>query len=197
MRRLSLAAAAATCFAVTNLCGAQQEPATFDAAWEQAQGVVDTMRAARAAVSDLQARLGQETDQTVRADLEKKLDVELKSVAKIRQDLATKVEGVLKLAAPTTAIEDLNRVRYLKCYLKYDKGDYVEAAEQGEFVSMRYPASEVARPCATIALASYLQLYKAKKTDAAKMLLLANHIVATWPNHPDAAMARGALDLLK
>jgi hypothetical protein len=197
---IRLAAAAlvvVSCFAALRLSAAEPEPETFGTAWEKAMGVVEAMRAARASADELQTQLGKATDRNNRADLQKKLDEELKSVARIKQDLARKIEVALKLAEPTTAIDDVNRVRYLKCYLKYDNGDYSEAAEHGEFVAMRYPASEVARPCAKIALASYMQLYREKKIDAAKVRLLANHIVATWPKHADAVTARELLNQLK
>jgi hypothetical protein len=177
--------------AVKTLCG--QEPESFGEAWKTVQEGVEAMQAGRASAKALQTRLDNETDETARVDLQKKLEDANKAVAGIQLDLATKVEVALKKVEPTTPIDDVNRARYLKCYLKYYNGDLLEAAQLGESLTMQHPKSEVGLPCAKIALASYVHLYRAKEGDAAKVKLLANHIVANWPNHPDAATARGIL----
>lgn len=174
-----------------------QEPKPFGEAWRKAQEGVEAMQAGRASAKDLQTRLDLETNEMVRAVLQKKLDDANKLVAEVRRDLTTKIDVALKKVEPTTPVEDVNRARYLRCYLKYDNGDFLEAAQQGEAVTMQHPKSEVALPCAKIALASYVHLHRAEKGDAAKAKLLANHIVATWPNHPDAATARALLAGLK
>jgi len=185
----------AICLMAASVCVAQPKRDTFATAWEDTKKAIDAMQAARSSAGDLRTRLGQESDPNVRAELQKKLDEEVKSATRIKLDLAKRAEAALKLVEATTAIDDVNRLRYLQCYLKYEDGEYLQAGEIGELVAMKYPGSDVARPCAKIALASYLNLYKAKKVGAAKVSALANQIVATWPNHPDTAIARDILRL--
>lgn len=179
-----------------------EEAATFDSASQQATAEVDTLRALWSESAALREKIAVESDPNAKAELQKQLDNAIQSVADSKKRILTHVDAALKLADANVEVERVNQMRYLRCFVNYDDGEYVAAGAQGEFVALTYPADKAALPCARIALASYIHLYRAKsglERDAAKakIVVIANHIVATWPNDPAAAEARPFLAALQ
>ena len=68
----------------------------------------------------------------------------------------------------------------------------------GEFLAMKYPQAQGARPCAKIAMASYLKLYALAKPDerdfeSQQVVKICDYIVKTWPREAEAEDALNTL----
>lgn len=103
----------------------------------------------------------------------------------------------LDLADAETPIEDVNFVRYFLCYLYYTLGDFPRAAVMGEWLARNYPQASIARNCANIAMAGFVQMYNSaepasggrKPWETEQMVRIATYIAETWPEQPEAADA--------
>jgi len=163
-----------------------QQPATFAEALERGKTALDDMSVKEtqirvAPAMKLEAQIPK-LQQEVQADRDR---------AKHDFDLA------MKLRDSSTPLEDLNGARYYLCFLDYQLGRYYDAAVLGEFVARHYPDSAGARPCARIALASYLQGFNdrderaaaSREVDRQKMTQLVEFMAKHWPAEPEVEEA--------
>lgn len=174
------------------------EPKTFEEAKTNGQEAIQEMQAANTIARALGPRVAAEKDPKAKAEAAKQLADSQKSAADNKDKALYYFDYALRLADEKSSLDDLNLIRYLLCYLKYSDGHYFEAVVLGEFIARRYPASSGARPCAKIALASYLKLYTENKTDnkefeSGKIVDVADYIVQTWPDQPEAEEALNTL----
>ena len=109
----------------------------------------------------------------------------------LRDEAIASFERTMSLRDAETKIEDVNQVRYYLCYLYFQAGRYYDAAVLGEFLARRYPESGGARPCAKIAMYSYLQSYNSappseRDFDTKQMVSIAEYLAEQWPDQPEA-----------
>ena len=178
--------------------GEKPDPQTFDAARQAGRDALDAYQTAAVAVTQLSKRLaaapaGQEKD-----DLQKQLDEAQQALTTTQADSLKYFRLALQLADQDTSIEDVNVVRYFLCYVYYIQGQYYEAALLGDFIARRFPASAGARPCAKIALASYLKLYDENQTadkqfESNQVIAIADYTVTKWPDQSEAIDALSTL----
>jgi tetratricopeptide (TPR) repeat protein len=174
------------------------EPKTFDEAKTNGQEAIQEMQSAQTIARALGPRVAAEKDPKAKAEAAKQLADSQKAAAENKDRALYYFDYALRLADEKSSIDDLNLIRYLLCYLKFTDGHYYESVVLGEFIARRYPASSGARPCAKIALAGYLKLYTENKTndkdfESAKIVDVADYIVKTWPDQPEAEEALNTL----
>src|SRR4029079_7252916 len=122
-------------------------------------------------------------------------------LAELEADVAKKsaqafayCQRAIELSDTKSNLEKLNLVRYMLSYFHYAKKQYYEAAVIGEFLARKYPDAAKARPAAQIALTSLDALYREHKQagetdltfESGKLTDLANYILKTWPDQPEA-----------
>jgi tetratricopeptide (TPR) repeat protein len=174
------------------------EPKTFDEAKQAGRDALQAAEIAKTILRDFPSRIQKEKDEAVRADLQQQLDEAQQSLESSQDDAIRYFRLALKLADDQTSLQDVNIVRYFLTFLHYSNADYYESALAGEFVARRYPDSSGARPCAKIAMASYLKLYteepsEDKQFETAHVIQIAQYITDTWPDQPEAVEALNTL----
>jgi hypothetical protein len=178
---------------------AQQD---FEDARDQAFDAVQALRAKQKEVDELSDRVAKATNAQMKTGLLQQLDAAAKTAAQSRERARDALRSALKHADRQTLSDDLNLIRYFLGYISHNEGNYFESAVLGEFVAMRYPQSAVALPCAKIALASRMSLYQEcqdqdRKFEMAQIVAVAKYLLATWPNRPEAELARKALTIFE
>ncbi|HJN07174.1 MAG TPA: hypothetical protein QF564_00665 [Pirellulaceae bacterium] len=173
-------------------------PTTFAEAKNAGKEALDSIPPATLVVTKIPARIAAEKDATVKAELQKQLDAAKQTLATAQDDAMGYFRDALRLADDDTSNEEITVVRYFLCYLYYTRKDFFDAGLMGEFISHRYPGSAGARPCAQIALASYLTLYdenqsEDKSFEISRIVSIAEYTVAKWPDQPEAADALNTL----
>lgn len=120
---------------------------------------------------------------------------QLEQREKDKQQSLTEAIDYFRLAlsfGPEEATPDeVNTTRYFLCYSYFNHRDYYDALTVGEFVARRYPAFELAKPCAQLALEAARQIYFAdQQGDRAfqtrQLEQMAGLITQKWPNSADA-----------
>jgi len=108
----------------------------------------------------------------------------------------------LRLADESTALEELNSVRYYLCWLYWDDHRIEDAAVMGKFLAQRYPQSKHAAEAAKVALAAYERLYNRANSsgqpvegtyESQSLEEMTRLIVSRWPGSPEAATALNLL----
>jgi hypothetical protein len=178
--------------------GEKVVPTTFAEAKNAGKEALDSIQPAKLVVAKVPARIATEQDATVKAELQKQLDTATQTLATAQDDAMKYFHDALQLADADTSADEIMVVRYFLCYLYYTRKDFQHAALLGEFISYRYPRSTGARPCAQIALASYLTLYdedqsEDKSFEIKRIVSIAEFTVSKWPNQPEAADALNTL----
>jgi cellulose synthase operon protein C len=121
-------------------------------------------------------------------------------IAEIKADIDQKTEQAfalcqraIELSDAKSNLEKLNLVRYMLCYFHYAKQNYYEAAVLGDFLARKYPDAEKARMSAQLALDALYRQSKQAGGDTTfeigKLTDLANYMLKTWPDQPEAGMA--------
>jgi hypothetical protein len=174
-----------------------EEPTDFAEARTGGRDALEQIQLLRANIPKMEA-------QAKKATGKNKTELEAQ-VAKAKDNLAQHQENALKyfrralaLADEDTSINDKNIIHYFLCYLYYMDESYYNAAVVGEFLATHYPSGTGARPCAKIAMASYLKLYKANESDdrdfeIQKTVDVADYIVRKWPTQPESQEALNTL----
>lgn len=159
----------------------QTEPNNFADARVRAKNELDAMIVA---------------DGSIKAAQETKKDAE--KIPQWEQERQRALEAAMKyyrlalsLRNREIPIEQVNDCRYYLCFLNYDDARYLDAAVIGEFVARNYPDASVARPCAKIAMAAYLQAYNTapaedRAFETARMVGIAEYIASKWPLEAEA-----------
>ena len=178
--------------------GDKPEPKTFAEAKQAGRDALQAAEIAKTVLRDFPPRIQKEKDESVKADLQKQLDEAQESLETSQADALRYFRLALKLADAQTDVRDVNIVRYFLCFLYYGNQDYYESAVAGEFVARRYPDSSGARPCAKIAMASYLKLYaespaEEKPFETAQIIGIARYITEKWSDQPEAVEALNTL----
>ena len=126
-------------------------------------------------------------------------------IAELKANLAQQTDQAfalcqraIELSDAKSNLEKLNLVRYMLCYFHYAKQNYYEAAVLGDFLARKYPDAEKARMSAQLVLdALYRQSKQAgggdTKFEIGKLTDLANYMLKTWPDQPEAGMAADLL----
>jgi hypothetical protein len=178
--------------------GDKPEPKTFAEAKQAGRDALQAAEIAKTVLRDFPGRIQKEKDETVKADLQQQLDEAQQSLETAQADALKYFRLALKLADNQTDVRDVNIVRYFLCFLYYGAEDYYKSALAGEFVARRYPDSSGARPCAKIAMASYLKLYaespsEDKEFETSQIIGIANYITEKWSDQPEAVEALNTL----
>jgi len=178
------------------------EPKNFADARKAGKESIDEMQAANALVKSLPDRLKTLKDPAERTETQKQLEDAQKQATAATDDAVRYLKMAMGFVEPDTAVDDVNLVRYLLCFLAYTKADYYEAAVLGDFIARRYPDSQGARQCAKITMASYIKLYGAKDPknpeekkdfEAQQIIAICKYITQKWADSTEAAEALNTL----
>ncbi|WP_425617969.1 hypothetical protein NA78x_001661 [Anatilimnocola sp. NA78] len=178
------------------------EPKNFADARKAGKESIDEMQAANALVKSLPERLKTIRDPAEKAEVQKQLQDAQKQATAAGEDAVRYLKLAMGFVEPDTAVDDVNLVRYLLCFLAYSEADYFEAAVLGDFIARRYPDSQGARQCAKITMASYIKLYgekdpknpdEKKDFEAQQIISICKYITQKWPDAAEAAEALNTL----
>ena len=169
-------------------------PRTFREASDAGHEAIDAWKAAHLLVGRLPARLEQEKDLQVKAELQKQLEEAQHTLRASEKEAVDYFLLALRAADEKTPVEELNAVRCSLASLYHNRAMYYEAAVLAEFVARRYPSSPLAVPCAKIALASYLELYGEnaagdRQFETEHVIAIGQYLADRWPDRPEAGEA--------
>ena len=171
--------------------GEKPDPQTFDAARQAGREALDAYQTAAVAVAQFPKRIAQAPAGAEKDELQKQFDEAQATLATTQADALKYFRLALQLADRDTSIDDVNVVRYFLCYVYYIQQQYYEAALLGDFIARRFPGSAGARPCAKIALASFLKLFdentsEDKQFEISQIVSIAEYTADKWPDQPEA-----------
>jgi len=176
--------------------GATRRVLTFDDARQAAKESFELYNASRSSQAQLRGQLAK-APAGKKAAIQKDLDESKKAEAAAFEEAVDYFKEAVTLADDETKIDDINLLRYYLCYLYYVSQDHMSAAVQGEFVARRYPSSSASRQCAKIAMAAWVQLYKAAAGDDEfeknQCIEIAKYIASQWSGETEGADAINTL----
>jgi len=148
-------------------------------------------------LSVLGGRLQRVESAEQRADIETQQADAEKSLVHHRRASFQAYRAALQLADESVADEDLNAVRYYLSFLHYQAADYYDAVVMSDMVVTHFAESAVARRCAKISLASYVNLLQQAQRRGDEDLTfetkgleaIAQKIVKKWPEEVGAQEA--------
>ena len=172
-------------------CGLNDEPKTFQAAYDLGKEALSSYNAAKLAIPSAE-RNNPPAVPELKAQME---------------DGKDEARRYFQLAA--ALVEDdtdpklVNEIRYFLCWLYWEAEDYYRAAVLGEFLARRFPDLPTARSAAKISMASYERLANLAVSasnnkdrgdfEAGRMAKMAELIARRWPGTEDADSAFGVL----
>ncbi len=173
-------------------------PKTFDEAKNAGREALGMMESTKIVMEEFPERIAQETDATIKADLEKTLNTAEQQFAQHRNDALVAFQAAVELADKEIPLEELNAVRYYVTFLLFEEGEYPDSYVIGNFVARRYPDSLSAKEAGRIAMAAALKIFTAAEGDDKefeKQLVtgIAKYMVDTWAGEPEANEAVAAL----
>jgi hypothetical protein len=159
-----------------------KEPTNFAEAMEKATRAYDKM-----AEKNQQAKLAND------GVLGEKKDVPgfMKEAADARAEALKYFRISLGFHDENTTLDDTNTVRQYLSVLEFYAKNFYEAAILGEFLATRYPNSGGARQGATVALASYLEMYNdpdmlaTRAFERQRMTDIAEYMLKRWPGESE------------
>jgi len=171
-----------------------QEPLNFADAKDAGKAALKAWQAAPKRAKELPALIAAEKNE------EKKLELQVELAAVQEMVKAGPVKSLeffqkaLQFVKLDTPISDVNVVRYYLGYLYYLEKDLVRAGIVGDFVARKHPSDEVARHCAKIALASYVQEYIGSKSEDKSLeshliLEFGRYVATQWPDTDEGVLA--------
>jgi tetratricopeptide (TPR) repeat protein len=173
------------------------EIGTFDEALNAGLEAISDAKTAEFLLESVQERLNKETNPEYRKEFAAEAAGARENIAISNQKAREMFELALDLANAETPLDELNQVRYSLAYIYFTQGDYYESAALAEFVGRRNPESTWAQKAAQLTLASFWKLYEATAANrdfaSSHIVSIANYIVDTWPDAPEAADAINAL----
>jgi hypothetical protein len=174
------------------------EPRNFAEASTAMKDTVEAMQAADLDLKNLPQRIQSESDQAAKAALQKQFEEAAKTVQESHGAALRYARLALRFASRETDVNDVNLVRYVLAYLLYAQGDLHQAATVGQFLAERYPEGPGARPCANIAMKSYLRLFDGsapenRAFESARLISICSYITQKWPDQPEAEEALNTL----
>lgn len=164
--------------------------------------IINQMQEAQAILNANSENLAKQVDAAEKDRLTKKIEDAKKQVEGFRDDAFAYYSQALSMAGPDTDIAAVNGIRYLLCYLSYQKQDYYNCIVYGEFIATRFPQQQFARSSAELVMNSYVQLARElalanKDSDRSwengRITEFSKYIVKQWPNEPEASKALGQL----
>jgi TolA-binding protein len=105
------------------------------------------------------------------------------------------LRAALGKANPARDPDQANEARYLLAFALYSAGRYIEAAVLADFLARRYPDWESSQTAAEIGMGAMSMSYDrlegpGKGEDLRRLEALADYTVSTWPDAPQADVAR-------
>ena len=175
-----------------------KEPTNFVEAKAAGKDAIDAVEVAKRVLELIPARIAQEKDAKIKADLQKQVEEAKQTLATGRSKALDSFRLAMKFVEADTPLAEVNAVRYYLCYLYYENNDLYSAAMLGEFLARRYPSATGARQCAKIAMASYIKLYSEEQSEdkafeSDHTIRIAEFITETWPDQPEAEDAFNTL----
>jgi hypothetical protein len=180
------------------VAAADKDPKTFREAHDFGKEALDSIRPAQMVMRMVPPRIKQETDSSIREELEQQVREAQETLATAKLRAMRYFKAALRLSNDETSEDELNAVRYFLCYLNYEEGNYFDSLALGEFLAFRYPESPGARQGALIAMASCQKLYAEEKGDdkefeSQRIQRVAQYIVDKWPDQKEAEEALNTL----
>lgn len=110
----------------------------------------------------------------------------------------TLLRHAIKRADPAKEPVKANEARYLLSYAYYSSQRYYESAVLAEHLARRYPTREFSDKAADLGLNAYSMAYNTynaidRASDLDRLVDLARHIIATWPDSEQGDTARNLL----
>jgi tetratricopeptide (TPR) repeat protein len=169
---------------------ANEEPKTFQEAYDLGKDALASYNAAKLAVPSAQ-RNNPEAVPELHSQMEQG-----------KNDARRYFRAASTLVEDDTDPKLLNEIRYFLCWLYWESQDYFRAAVLGEFLARRYPDHAAAASSAKLAMASYERLYSQALAGGAsadtdfesrRMAEMAEFIARRWPGTEDADAAQSVL----
>jgi hypothetical protein len=160
---------------------------TFADAFQAAIEAFDSLRA-----TSVGLKIAEENgDQEALAELERTKQQQLETAMAVHRDAFAIADDVKP--------EELTTLRSNLAYLKWEAGQYYDAAVLGEFLAKADPKGAVGRQGARIAMESFAKIYAESRSndksfEEAQVRRIAEYILSRWPEQEDAEFA--ALKLL-
>ncbi len=173
-------------------------PKNFDEAKGAGDEAITQMTDANQMVTANGIALGNETDPAKKDLLAKEIDASKKQSEELRDEAYQYYMMALKLATPETEMATINKLRYLLCFLSFQKQNYYDAIVLGEFVARKFPQADNARSCAELVMVGYVQLARENMTtdkswENNQIISICQFMVQQWPNQPESDKALGTL----
>lgn len=158
----------------------------------------DQLAAAEAGVQRIRERLEASADGGSQSDLQETFQAAKTTAKKAQTQAFEAYRKALRLADSDSPPQDVNLARYMLTYLYFQQAEYYDAALLGDFVARRFPKGNVARKCAELTLASYVQLYNAssdqdRSFEIDQIVACGQRILDKWPNYPEGEQAAATL----
>lgn len=170
---------------------AKPDPKTFVDAYQAGRDAMTVLQQQKAMMNILTKRLESTDDPDAKKEIQAKTAETKEAMIDTRSDAIDYLRRALAMADKETSIDDVNNVRYYLCYLYYSQEDYYEAGTLGEFMARYFPGHPGAKNCATVARASFLNLYNAAPEDdrdfeTERVIDVCNTIYDKWEGDQEA-----------
>ncbi len=135
------------------------DPKTFAEAYEaglKSWGLIKDYSIAKAKLDD---DLKAAKDQARKTEIEKQLADLQKAMVTARFDAIDFFRKAVEFTTPQDDLDQVNNVRFYLCSLHFTEKNYYDCASYGEFLARYFPGHVAAKYCATLARASWLNLY--------------------------------------
>lgn len=175
---------------------------TFEEAKAAGDEVISQMTDAQLILTANTENLAKQVDAAEKDRLTKEIEAGKKELDGLRESAFAYYSQALNMSGPETEITTVNGIRYLLCYLSYQKQDYYNCIVYGEFIATRFPQQQFARSSAELVMNSYVQLARelslankdADRTwENGRITEICKYIVKQWPNEAEASKALGQL----
>jgi hypothetical protein len=171
---------------------------TFADARDAGRDAIERLRTAQTSLQQLKEQAATTKDEPAKSELQKQITAANETISSVSTEALDRFRKALQLSDSSSPLEDVNTVRYYLAYLYYLAGRSCEAGLVGEFVARRYADTAAARPCAKIALSSYVNLYTEaapadRQFETQRVVAFAEFAAAQWPDQPEGRDAVNTL----
>lgn len=167
------------------------DPKTFAEAYEAGLKSWELIKQHSRTKDDLEKSLKAEKDPAKKAEIEEQLAELQKTMVSTRFDAVDFFRKAVAFTTPEADLDQVNNVRFYLCSLHFTEKNYYDCAAYGEFMARADPGHLAAKYCATLARASWLNLYNQAPEDdndfeAQQVVDICEFTLDKWGKEDDA-----------